>query len=95
MLIETKKTSGRQVLSDGTFVEWSLAPIRPDKWRPHGVKYRLAYIEKSKCRVLFDNHTGKKDHFHRDGEEFDYMFRGVSQLRQDFETELRKMGVPI
>ena len=61
----------------------------------HAFKYRLAYVEKSQCRVLFDNHAGKKDHFHRDGEEFDYLFRGVSKLRQDFEAELRKMGAQI
>lgn len=89
------KESGRQVLADGSFVEWSLSPIRPDKWRPHGVKYRLAWIEKKRCRLLFDNHTGKGDHFHRDGEEFPYRFESVKRLRQDFESELRKMGVKL
>lgn len=85
----------RQVLADGSFIELTLSRIRPDKWRPHGVKYRMAWIERGRCRLLFDNHTGKSDHFHRDGQEFPYHFESAAKLRQDFESELRKMGVTI
>lgn len=70
----------------------SIFPIKPDQWRPHGARYRLAWIKNGKCRVLFDNHHGKKDHFHVDDEEYPYEFKSVRQLRLDFEAQVRKLG---
>ena len=32
-------------LSDGSFIEGSIEAITPDRWRPHGVRYRLAWIQ--------------------------------------------------
>jgi hypothetical protein len=81
----------RQVLSDGTFIEWVVSSIKADKWRPHGKKYRLAWIQNRKCRVLFDNHSGKGDHFHLDGVEYEYKFTTLKKLREDFLTEIRKL----
>ena len=85
-------SSSRIDLQDGSFIDWQIAPIRPDKWRPHGVKYRLAWIQHSECRVLVDNHHGKKDHFHIDGEERDYSFASIEKLWEDFFREIRKLG---
>ena len=95
MFNEKLTLSGRQVIAEGVFIEWSVSSIRPDRWRPHGVKYRLAYIEHGRCRVLFDNHTGKKDHFHVDKREFEYKFTNLGQLRRDFEAEITKLGVTL
>ena len=86
------RNSFRQVFSDGSFIEISLASIRPDKWRPHGVRYRFAWVQKGRCRVLFDNHHGKKDHLHIDGAEMPFEFESVAQLRKRFEEEIRKLG---
>jgi len=66
--------------------------VRPDKWRPHGVRYRLAWIQKGKCRVLFDNHHGKTDHVHVDGVESMYSFSTIAKLRQDFEATINELG---
>lgn len=82
----------RQFLDDGSYLDVSIHPIAPDKWRPHGVRYRLAWIKSGRCRVLFDNHHGKSDHLHIDGEERPYEFTSVSQLRKDFEAQVRKLG---
>ncbi len=82
----------REFLEDGSFIELSLFPIRRDRWRPHGVRYRMAWVQNGVCRVLFDNHHGKEDHVHIDGGERKYLFTSVAKLRKDFEREVRKMG---
>lgn len=82
----------RKFLADGSYLDISIFPIRPDRWRPHGVRYRLAWIKAGKCRVLFDNHHGKHDHVHVDGKERLYVFTTVQQLRLDFETEIVRLG---
>lgn len=82
----------RLPLPDGSFIESSIDRIAPDRWRSHGVKYRLAWIQDGECRVLFDNHHGKGDHIHIDGKEYPYAFISVEQLSRDFETEVRKLG---
>ena len=84
--------SVRRVLIDGSFIEYSVTTIRADKHRPHGVRYRLAWIQKGHCRVLFDNHHGKTDHCHVDGKEHDYSFKTVDALFDDFLAEVKKLG---
>jgi hypothetical protein len=82
----------RRYLSDGSFVDRVLESIKPDRWRPHGVRYRYAWIQNGECRVLFDNHHGKGDHLHIDGEEKPYKFSDHGQLLDDFYSEIRKLG---
>lgn len=81
----------RRDLPDGSFVEIAIDEIKPDRWRPHGVRYRFAW-EKGKCRVLFDNHHGKTDHCHIDDAEKSYKFESVERLYDDFAAEVRKLG---
>ncbi len=85
-------SSQRRQLRDGSYYDWSLQAIKPDRWRPHGIRYRLAWIQKGSCRVLFDNHHGKTDHCHIDGREMPYVFRGIGELFDDFLSEIRKLG---
>ena len=42
----------RQSLPDGSFIEISVDRIEPDIWRPHGVRYRAAWIQNGECRIL-------------------------------------------
>jgi len=85
-------SSVRTTLSDGSYFDWSITRIKPDKWRPHGIRYRLAWIQNGECRVLFDNHHGKQDHYHVDGLEKEYPFASAEKLWLDFRTEIRKLG---
>jgi len=85
-------SSSRIDLQDGSFIDWQVTPIRADKWRPHGVRYRLAWIQDGKCRVLFDNHHGKVDHIHVDEKEKKYEFISVEKLWNDFFEEVRNLG---
>ena len=82
----------RRDLPDGSFIEIAIDQIKPDRWRPHGIRYRFAWIDKSVCRVLFDNHSGKTDHCHIDGVEKPYQLVSVEQLYDDFMTEIRDLG---
>jgi len=82
-------------LSDESFIDRSIEQISPDRWRPHGVRYRFAWIQKGKCRVLFDNHHGKEDHCHIDGIEISYQFTTTEKLFDDFLAAIKKLGGPI
>jgi hypothetical protein len=82
----------RQKFSDGSFIEVSVDRIEPDAWRPHGYRYRLTWVQNGECRVLFDNHHGKGDHFHIDDREFDYLFESINQLFIDFFNEIERLG---
>ena len=82
----------RRELPDGSFIEVQIDIIEPDIWRPHGYKYRMAWVQDQVCRVLFDNHTGKVDHMHLDGEEAPYVFINIHQVIADFLIEVKKRG---
>ena len=82
----------RRYLPDGSFIERSMEAIKPDRWRPHGIRYRYAWIQNGEPRVLFDNHHGKGDHVHVDREERPYKFTNLERLLEDFYSEIRKLG---
>ena len=82
----------RHDLADGSFVDISIDEIKPDRWRPYGLRYRFAWVENRKCRVLFDNHHGKLDHCHIDGVEKAYQFVSIEKLQNDFDAEIRALG---
>ncbi|MGK5083801.1 DUF6516 family protein [Bdellovibrionota bacterium FG-1] len=84
----------RTLLTDGSYIDVAIDRIKPDQWRSHGIRYRLAWIKNGKCRVLFDNHHGKQDHFHVEDEEFPYHFVTEEQLAKDFAEEIKKLGGP-
>lgn len=85
-------SSFRYALPDGSFIDWQIKSIRPDRWRKHGVRYRLAWVQNGVCRVLFDNHHGKQDHVHLDGVERAYQFISVRRLWSDFFIAIRSLG---
>ena len=58
----------------------------------HAFKYRLAYLEGKRVRVLYDVHTGKADHKHIDGVELPYEFVSLQQLSEDFFKDKAEMS---
>jgi uncharacterized protein YwbE len=75
----------RRTYDDGTFVEivvWRLT--RRDSERPHGLKYRLAYVRDGRRMVGYDNERGKADHRHFRGKEMPYAFVSLEILLDDF-----------
>lgn len=71
-------------------VIWQLPSA--DAERPHGLKYRLAYIVAGKRLVGYDNEKGKGDHKHFDNREIKYSFISVDQLISDFLTDVRSVS---
>ncbi len=82
----------RRYLPDGSFIERAIEAVKADRWRPHGIRYRYAWVQNDECRVLFDNHHGKTDHLHIDNEEYSYVFTTPEKLLEDFYSEIRKLG---
>jgi hypothetical protein len=81
----------REYRADGSYMDYSLEFVEADSWKPHGVRYRFSWIQNGRCRVLFDNHFGKPDHYHVDEEEFAYTFITVRQLYRDFIDQIKKL----
>lgn len=44
----------REYLSDGSYIEGSIHEIEPDRWREHGVRYRLVWVQKLRARLHED-----------------------------------------
>ena len=75
----------RHVLGEGRFADiviWQLPS--PTSGRPHGFKYRLAYVVDEICVLRFDNEAGKGDHKHVGDDETQYKFASLDQLVADF-----------
>ena len=78
-------------LDSGAMIEevvWKLP--QSDSERPHGYKYRLAYISKGRRLVGYDNERGKGDHRHYGYYEEHYSFTTVDRLLADFRADMRK-----
>lgn len=58
----------------------------------HAVKYRLAYLEGERVRVLYDVHTGKPDHKHIDGVELPCELVSLQQLSKDFFQDIEELS---
>jgi hypothetical protein len=90
-----KITEHKSVSADGSvtqFVIWKVpTPVPPTE---HGFKYRMVYIRDGERVVGFDNERGKGDHMHLDGEELPYTFTTISQLMEDFISEIEKRRKP-
>lgn len=78
----------RIVVATDAFVEvvvWRLpAPLTPSA---HRFKYRLAYVVRGMCVVLYDNERGKGDHRHFSGRETPYRFVSPERLVADFDAD--------
>jgi hypothetical protein len=78
-------------LASGAIVEeviWKLPRAEAD--RPHGYKYRLAYVRGSKLIVGYDNERGKGDHRHLRGREVRYNFISLDRLLADFRADVMR-----
>ena len=84
LLVRTK-----DIQEDGAIVEvvvWELPePLPPSQ---HGYKYRLFYGTPAENRIRYDNERGKGDHRHVGDTEFEYFFRTVDDLLDDFERDV-------
>ncbi len=67
-------------------VIWQLPKADTD--RPHGLKYRLAYVRQGRRLVGYDNERGKGDHKHIGDRQLPYVFVSVDQLVRDFMADV-------
>jgi len=77
--------------ADGAITEMEIYQLpEPDKYRPHGIKYRLYYGRAGKNLVRYDNHPGKGDHKHIGEREEAYAFVSVEKLIEDFFADVEE-----
>ncbi|MBA5606387.1 hypothetical protein H3H36_13600 [Duganella sp. FT3S] len=79
----------RIVLSADRFAElvlWRLPVPMPGS--RHCFQYRLAYIVRGECVLRYDNESGKGDHRHWRGKQFQYAFSSPEQLVADFQQDI-------
>ena len=85
----------KRVLKSSTVVELKIWQVAKTKAYPDGVRYALIVIKpESNKKVLMDNHSPKGHHYHLDENEFDYAFKDLDQLINDFKNLVKiHMGV--
>jgi len=84
-------TRRRVVIAADAFVEmvvWRLD--EPLAASTHRFKYRLAYVVRGQCVVLYDNERGKGDHRHFGKSERLYRFVSPDRLMADFEADIER-----
>jgi hypothetical protein len=81
----------RVVLAADAFVDlaiWQVSePVPPST---HGFKYRLAYVVRGQCVLLYDNERGKGGHRHTEAAEEPYRFSTPEQLMADFAADVAR-----
>lgn len=88
-----QKLFHKKQLYRGGIVEmviWRLPGHDPE--RPHGLKYRLVYVQDGERLVGYDNERGKGDHRHVGGQEEPYLFTDVERLVADFLADVRRVS---
>ncbi|NCA91450.1 MAG: hypothetical protein EOM92_21870 [Gammaproteobacteria bacterium] len=86
-LFRFKDRQGELILD---MVLWALPA--PDRYHPHGLKYRLYCGRSGECLVRYDNETGKGDHRHYGDREEPYSFTSVEQLLTDFRGDCTRLA---
>ena len=94
-----RRGSARQILSekivdtDGGITELVIWEVPGSTHSPEGIKYRCAYIPpgEEQPSVLYDVHRGKSHHRHVEGVERSYKFKNVSELVNDFVTDVERI----
>jgi hypothetical protein len=85
-------------MNNGYWTKFEVRRVKPDRQRPHGIKYSLSLHDQYNQRVLgYDNahssktkrkkYSGKRkewDHKHREEKIEDYDFESASRLLRDF-----------
>ncbi len=68
---------------------WELTePLHPSR---HHFKYRLAYLEGERVRVLYEVHAGKPDHKQIDGKERPYELENLETLATEFFKDVEEL----
>jgi len=66
---------------------WEVS-VAPDK--PHGFKYSLVFIHKGERVIGYDNAEQKGDHRHIGTREFEYQFKSIKRLFEDFLKDVKR-----
>ena len=74
----------KKIYPDGGIIEMKIWQVPPDGGRPHGLKYSLAYIEKGKRLIGYDNAERKGDHRHYGQKTIGYEWNDIDKLMDDF-----------
>ena len=81
----------RVVVAADAFAElvvWRVAePLPPST---HRFKYRLAFVVRGECVVLYDNERGKGDHRHFGRTQGPYRFVSADRLLADFGADMER-----
>lgn len=87
----------KRVLKNSLVIELKIWQVAKTRNYPDGVRYSLiAIFPETKKKVLMDNHSPKSHHYHLDKSEFEYSFKDIDQLIEDFKDLVKiHMGVKI
>ncbi len=80
----------KRLYENGDIIEVKVWRVEKSGDKPHGFKYSLVFIREGKRQIGYDNAERKGDHRHYMGKEYQYVFRGIDGLIEDFFNDVRR-----
>jgi hypothetical protein len=80
----------KRLYENGDIVEIKVWRIEKTIDRPHGFKYSLVFVREGKRVIGYDNAERKGDHRHYKGKEYQYTFKNIDRLIEDFFNDVRR-----
>ncbi len=80
----------KRLYENGDIIEIKVWKVEKGSDKPYGIKYSMAFIRDGKRVVGYDNAERKGDHKHYKGKEYQYSFRDIDELMDDFFSDVRR-----
>lgn len=80
----------KMLYENGDIIEIKVWRVGSSKDKPHGFKYSLVFVSRGKRVIGYDNAERKGDHKHYRDKEYQYSFRDIDTLIEDFFDDVRR-----
>ncbi len=80
----------KRLYENGDIIEIKAWKVEQSSDKLHGFKYSLVFVRDGKRVIGYDNAERKGDHRHYKGKEYQYHFRGIDELIEDFFNDVRR-----
>lgn len=80
----------KRLYENGDIAEIKIWRVEKSIDKPHGFKYSMAFVREGKRIIGYDNAERKGEHKHYMGKEYQYTFRDIDALLEDFFSDIRR-----
>jgi hypothetical protein len=78
----------KEQFGEDGIIEMKVWELKKDAFYPLGYKYSFVLVKQKKRLLGYDNHERKGSHKHIGDAEYNYEFKSIQKLIEDFENEI-------